>query len=133
MPSRATSSMSRSPASRRGSRSRPDQFPVRSTQGPMRSTTRTRFTGYRSLPLHRHVALSSSFLLLVGGLAVWPACSTADSRAADRPAAPPAPIAVEAVQAVEQPLARYLRATGTLLAEDQASVSAEIAGRVVAT
>ena len=33
--------------------------------------------------------------------------------------------------ATEQPIARFIRATGTLMAEEQADVSAEIAGRVV--
>ncbi len=38
-----------------------------------------------------------------------------------------------AVAAVEQPIARFIRATGTLTAEEQADVAAETAGRVVAT
>ena len=36
------------------------------------------------------------------------------------------------VAAVEQPIARFIRATGTLMAEEQADVAAETAGRVVA-
>ncbi len=36
-----------------------------------------------------------------------------------------------ATAAVEQPIARFIRATGTLMAEEQADVAAETAGRVV--
>jgi RND family efflux transporter MFP subunit len=60
------------------------------------------------------------------------ACGTA-STAADTKEAPPAPVAVSAVAAVEQPVSRFIRATGSLTAEDQAAVAAETAGRVVAT
>ena len=42
-------------------------------------------------------------------------------------------VAVAAAAAVEQPIARFIRATGTLMAEEQADVAAETAGRVVAT
>jgi len=38
---------------------------------------------------------------------------------------------VQAAAAVEQPIARFIRATGTLMAEDQADVAAETAGRVL--
>ena len=34
---------------------------------------------------------------------------------------------------IEKPISRFVSATGTLTAEDQADVSAEVAGRVVAT
>jgi RND family efflux transporter MFP subunit len=52
--------------------------------------------------------------------------------------APPAAAAVATVAAatataVEQPIARFVDVTGTLTAEEQADVSAEIAGRVVGT
>jgi RND family efflux transporter MFP subunit len=58
------------------------------------------------------------------------ACSSGDAKGKDQPAAP-APIAVSAVAATEQPIARFVRATGTLMAEEQADVAAETAGRVV--
>jgi hypothetical protein len=38
-----------------------------------------------------------------------------------------APIAAAPVAAIEQPIARFIRRTGTLMAEDQADVAAEIA------
>ncbi len=48
-------------------------------------------------------------------------------------AATSAPIAVTAVTAIEQPISRTLRVTGSLTADEQAEVSAETAGRVVRT
>jgi membrane fusion protein (multidrug efflux system) len=58
------------------------------------------------------------------------ACSSGDAKGKDQPGAP-APIAVAPVAASEQPIARFIRATGTLMAEEQADVAAETAGRVV--
>jgi multidrug efflux pump subunit AcrA (membrane-fusion protein) len=60
------------------------------------------------------------------------ACGTT-STAADRPQSAPAPVAVQATAAIEQPIARFISATGSLTAEDQAGVAAETPGRVVAT
>ncbi|NOT45003.1 MAG: efflux RND transporter periplasmic adaptor subunit [Acidobacteria bacterium] len=42
-------------------------------------------------------------------------------------------LAVSVARATEQPIARFIGVTGTLTAEEQADVAAEIAGRVVAT
>jgi len=58
------------------------------------------------------------------------ACSSGDAKGKDQPAAAVA-ISVSAVAAVERPIARFIRATGTLMAEEQADVAAETAGRVV--
>jgi RND family efflux transporter MFP subunit len=71
--------------------------------------------------------------LLVTGGVVSQACTMTGSSAEEMPAAEPAPIAVEATLAVEQPIARFIRATGSLTAEEQAEVAAEVAGRIVAT
>jgi membrane fusion protein (multidrug efflux system) len=71
------------------------------------------------------------FSLLAAGSLVSAACS-ADGRTKDRDAAPLA-IAVAPVAATEQPIARFIRVTGTLTAEEQADVAAETAGRVVST
>lgn len=60
-------------------------------------------------------------------------CSAADGKTAEATAAAPAPIAIDAQPAVEQPIARSIRATGSLLAEEQADVAAEVAGRVEQT
>lgn len=43
------------------------------------------------------------------------------------------PVAIETATAVEQSITRFIRASGTLMAQDDAEVAAEIAGRVVAT
>jgi len=59
--------------------------------------------------------------------------SARPSADATEPAGTPAPIAVSAIKATEQPLVRHLQVSGTLTADEQAQVAAEIAGRVVAT
>src|SRR5438552_18059206 len=64
--------------------------------------------------------------------AVWSACS-ASGKTNDREAAPTPAIAVAPAAAVERPIARYIRVTGTLMAEEQADVAAETAGPVVST
>jgi multidrug efflux pump subunit AcrA (membrane-fusion protein) len=51
--------------------------------------------------------------------------------AADGEAA--APISVQTSRAARQPITRYVSVSGTLTAQDQAEVAAEIAGRVVST
>jgi RND family efflux transporter MFP subunit len=83
----------------------------------------------------RPVARSLVAGLLLAAAAVAPACSPADGQAAD-PATthvPPSAVTVAAAAATEQPITRFIRATGSLTAEDQADVAAEAAGRVVAT
>jgi RND family efflux transporter MFP subunit len=69
--------------------------------------------------------------LLLSSALVWSACSSADGKSAEAEAAPA--IAVSPVAATEQPVARFIRATGSLMAEEQADVAAETGGRVVAT
>src|SRR5947207_7507331 len=72
-----------------------------------------------------------STLLLLGPL-VGAACSTADGKTDDRGHAALA-VSVSPAAAVEQPIARFIRVTGTLTAEEQADVAAETSGRVIAT
>ncbi len=74
----------------------------------------------------------SSALFLVAGAAAWSGCSAGDAKANDRPPEPAA-IGVSAVAAVEQPIARFIRVSGSLTAEEQADVAAETAGRVEST
>jgi RND family efflux transporter MFP subunit len=77
-------------------------------------------------------SISSFSLIALPVLALGlTACSTGDAKSKD---ASTAPVAIEtaAVPATEQPLARFIRATGSLMAEEQADVAAETAGRVVA-
>jgi RND family efflux transporter MFP subunit len=66
-------------------------------------------------------------------LVALPACSAGDAKAREQSPAATAALSVQTTAAVQQPIARFVRATGTLTAEDQASVAAETAGRVVAT
>lgn len=82
--------------------------------------------------MHRPALSFSLATLLFAGWTVS-ACSSADGRTAGTPAASPAPVAVAATAAVERPIARFISATGSLLAEEQADVAAEVAGRVVLT
>src|SRR5213594_757039 len=63
---------------------------------------------------------------------IAPAFSAASAKRIEQVAAP-APLAVAPVAAVEHPIARFIRVTGTLMAEEQADVAAETAGRVVST
>src|SRR5712692_6411427 len=73
-------------------------------------------------------------LLIAGALitiapASWIGCSAGAAKTKDQPASPT--IAVAPTAALEQPIARFIKATGTLMAEEQADVAAETAGRVV--
>lgn len=75
-----------------------------------------------------HRLLLSALILAALGAG---ACSSGDAKAKEATPATAAPIAVAATAAVEQPVTRFIRATGSLTAEEQADVAAEIAGRVV--
>jgi len=57
------------------------------------------------------------------------AAATADATSATEASA----IAVATATAVERPITRFVEVTGTLTAEEQAEVAAEVSGRVVAT
>src|SRR5712671_5333105 len=69
--------------------------------------------------------------LFASNALIWSACSSGDARAKETAAT--LAIAAAPVAATEQPIARFIRVTGTLTAEEQADVAAETAGRVVAT
>jgi RND family efflux transporter MFP subunit len=71
-----------------------------------------------------------STALLLSSAITWTGCSTGNAKSGDAPAAAAA-IAVSSATATAQPIARYIRATGSLTAEEQADVAAETAGRVV--
>jgi RND family efflux transporter MFP subunit len=58
------------------------------------------------------------------------ACSAGDAKAKERAATTPT-VQVAPAAATQQPIARFIRATGSLMAEEQADVAAETAGRVV--
>src|SRR5262245_47356880 len=76
--------------------------------------------------------IAATVALLVAG-ATFAACGATDGSAAERAPAPKPAIAAGAVAAIEEPVARFIRVTGSLVAEDQADVAAEAAGRIVAT
>lgn len=71
--------------------------------------------------------------LTLGTALLTGACSSADGKTSERAASAVAAVAAAPVAATEQPIARFIRATGTLMAEEQADVAAETAGRVIAT
>jgi RND family efflux transporter MFP subunit len=79
--------------------------------------------------MHRGVIVSGSAWILGAALTTG-ACSAGDAKTKDQATAPAA-VPVAAAAAVEQPIARFIRTTGTLMAEEQADVAAETAGRVV--
>ena len=70
--------------------------------------------------------------LAVAGMLAAAGCSASDAKAKERPATITA-IDVAPAAAVERPIARFIRVTGTLMAEEQADVAAETPGRVVET
>jgi RND family efflux transporter MFP subunit len=82
--------------------------------------------------MFRHPFVPVAALILAAG-SLSAACSSESSAAAATPATPE-PAVVTTMAAVEsRPIERHLRVTGSLLADEQAEVSAELAGRVTAT
>jgi RND family efflux transporter MFP subunit len=81
--------------------------------------------------MNRRCARTAAAALLFLSPGLWTACGDSDVTAKDRITAP-ARIEVAAAPAVEQPIARFVRVTGSLMAEEQADVAAETPGRVVA-
>src|SRR5207302_3559551 len=70
------------------------------------------------------------FIIPVLAAALASACSAGSAKTKEPPSVSAA-VAAAPVAAIEQPIARFIRATGTLMAEEQADVAAETAGRVV--
>src|SRR4051812_16575323 len=81
--------------------------------------------------MSRAIVRSFVLTLVISGALLAAACSAGDAKT--REAAAPLAVAVSPVAAIEQPIARFIRVTGTLTAEEQADVAAETAGRVVKT
>ena len=80
--------------------------------------------------MYRPIIRTTVSGLLLASLVVWTACA-ADGKTKDREAS--VVIAVAPVASVEQPIARFIRVTGTLTAEERSDVAAETGGRVVST
>jgi len=76
------------------------------------------------------IARTVAVLALAAGLAS--ACGTAKGESSAKGDAPAA-MSVSVSAAIEEPITRFLKVTGTLAAEEEAEVAAEIQGRVIAT
>ena len=74
----------------------------------------------------------AGYLFLAAAAALGTACSTRAEGEGAKASAESAPMRVATAAAVEQPIARFLKVTGTLMAEEEAQVAAETSGRVVA-
>jgi hypothetical protein len=61
------------------------------------------------------------------------ACSTQARETTRASAAAVDPLQIDTTAVEKQPLERFLRVTGSLMADEQAEVSAETAGRVIGT
>src|SRR4051812_42452029 len=81
--------------------------------------------------MNRGKTYSFAIALLAGTTLLSSACSSGAAKSREQNSSPPV-VPVSAVAAVERPIARFIRATGSLMAEEQADVAAETAGRVVA-
>ena len=81
--------------------------------------------------MNRGTTHSIVIALLAAAALASGACSSGDAKGKEQQAAPPL-VPVSAVTATERPIARFIRATGSLMADEQADVAAETAGRVVA-
>ena len=78
----------------------------------------------------------ASLRVLVPAGALLAALATAGCGEPTAAAAPPpeaAPVSVRVVQVEKRPIDRFLRVTGSLAADEQAEVAAEIGGRVIGT
>ena len=102
----------------------------------IRDAIETTLVGIRAgAPTHaRRVPIAVARTVAIVALAVGltSACDTAKGESAAKTAAPAA-ISVSVAAATEQPITRFLKVTGTLAAEEEAEVAAEIQGRVIAT
>jgi RND family efflux transporter MFP subunit len=74
----------------------------------------------------------AGYLFLAAAAVLATACSTRAEGEGAKASAESAPVRVATAVAVEQPIARFLKVTGTLMAEEEAQVAAETSGRVVA-
>ena len=82
--------------------------------------------------MSRSYVLSAAALLSLAALATGCASNSQASAAeSGTPAAEPTAVSIVAVDS--RPLERQLRVTGSLIADEQAEVSAEVAGRITAT
>src|SRR5262245_29766317 len=84
--------------------------------------------------MHRLAHRVLYFFLLTSSFTLVNACTSADGQTSKQPSAAAVPLVpVSPVAAIEQPIARFIRVTGSLTAEEQADVAAETAGRITGT
>jgi len=102
----------------------------------IRDAIETTLVGIRAgAPTHARrvpVAVARTVAIVALAVGLMSACDTAKGESAAKTAAPAA-ISVSVAAATEQPITRFLKVTGTLAAEEEAEVAAEIQGRVIAT
>ena len=79
-----------------------------------------------------HIGTSAAAALALALAAASTGCSTA-AETAPNPTSDPAPLEVATAPVDSRSIDRYLRVTGSLMADAQAEVSAETAGRVIDT
>jgi RND family efflux transporter MFP subunit len=82
-------------------------------------------------PRRTYSFLAAATALLASGI-LAAACSTQAKGSTD-PATTAPPLEITAAAAEKRPIERFLRVTGSLMADEQAEVSAETAGRVIGT
>ena len=71
--------------------------------------------------------------VLLSAALVAAGCDDGERDTASAAAGGPEAVAVTATIVEERPLTRFIRVSGTLAAQEEAEVAAEVAGRVVAT
>jgi membrane fusion protein (multidrug efflux system) len=81
--------------------------------------------------MFRVIVKSVLVAALCGAPLVSTACGSSDAKAKEQTAAAALKVDPGAISATEQPIARFIRATGSLTAEEQADVAAETTGRVI--
>ena len=81
--------------------------------------------------MNRGNTRSLVLVLLAAAALASGACSSGDAKAKEQTHSAPV-VQASPVAATERPIARFIRATGSLMAEEQADVAAETAGRVIA-
>jgi RND family efflux transporter MFP subunit len=81
--------------------------------------------------MNRAAITSLAGSLLLASVFLTSACSAADGKTADRATTASPRVSVAPVEATQRLIARFIQATGTLMAEERADVAAETSGRVV--
>ena len=80
--------------------------------------------------MNRRILNVIGALVLLGAPLVWTACRAADGKTNDQTTSSTV-VSVSPAAATEQSIARFIRVTGSLTAEEQADVAAETPGRVI--